>query len=74
MKFSTALATVTLVSAAFLAGCGKDESAADKAIEGTKDALDLREYEQLKDAAEDARDALEDAADRVSEQVEATRD
>ena len=58
MKLSTGVVAAALASAVFLAGCGKDESAADQAIEDTRDTLGLREYEKLKDAAEDARLAL----------------
>ena len=63
----TGVIVVTVLSAALLtSGCAKKESAVEKAVESTKDALDLREHEKLKDAGEEAKDAAEgikDAAD-----------
>ena len=50
-------------SLALLAACGKNETPVEAAVEGTRDALDLREHEEIRDAAEDMRDALEDAAE-----------
>lgn len=54
---------------AMLAACGKDESPVESAVEGTKDALDLREHEEMKDAAEDMRDAVENAAEGVKKET-----
>ena len=58
----------TMLAAALLAtGCEKKESAVDKAVDGTKDALNIREHEKLKDAGEDAKDAVNEAADGVKD-------
>ncbi len=54
---------------AMLTACGKDETPVESAVEGTKDALDLREHEEIKDAAEDMRDALEGAAEGVKKET-----
>ena len=56
-----------LLTAALATGCEKKESAADKAVDGTKDALNIREHEKLKDAGEDAKDAINEAADGVKD-------
>ena len=69
-RVPTALTTAALLAVLTAGGCGQEESKVDQAIEGTKDALDMREYEPVKDAAEDAADAIEDAADRTRDAVE----
>jgi signal transduction histidine kinase len=61
MKFLTICLTLAIAST-YMLGCAKKESALDKAVDSTKDALDLREHEKLKDAAEDAHAAIKDAA------------
>jgi hypothetical protein len=55
-----------------LAACGKQEEPTplQKAEEGVKDALDMREHEELKDAAEDAEDAMEDMGDAAADAAE----
>lgn len=62
MKVSGTLVVAVLASTLFAAGCEKKESSVDKAVDGTKDALDIRDHEKLKDAGEDAKDAIHDAA------------
>lgn len=54
---------------AVLTACGKDETPVESAVEGTKDALDLREHEEIKDAAEDMQDAIEGAAEGVKKET-----
>jgi hypothetical protein len=62
------LFVATMLAAALLAnGCAKKESAVDKAVESTKDALNIRENEKLKDAGEDAKQAVEEAADGIKD-------
>ena len=64
----SAMIVVTLLTATLLAtGCAKKESAVDKAIDGTKDALNIRDHEKLKDAAEDAKAAVDEAAEGVKD-------
>jgi len=67
MKVTGTLVVAVLASALFAAGCQKKESTVDKAIDGTKDALDIRDHEKLKDAGEDAKDAMNEAADGVKD-------
>ena len=67
MKTRGMLIVAVLASVLFAAGCQKKESTVDKAIDSTKDALDIREHEKLKDAGEDAKDAVHDAAEGVKD-------
>jgi len=53
----------------FSTGCGKEETPVEKAVEGTKDALDMREHEKLKDAGEDAKDAVDNAVEAVEDET-----
>jgi hypothetical protein len=69
MKTLTIWLSVALTST-FLLGCAKQESALDKAVDSTKDALDIRDHEKLKDAAEDAHAAIKDAAGDAKEAAE----
>jgi len=57
MRTSRILVAVMLSTAVLASGCAKKESTVDKAVENTKDALDMREHEKLKDAGEDVKDA-----------------
>ncbi len=43
----------------------EQKSGVEKRGDKTKDALDMREHEEVKDAGEDAKDAVKDAADVV---------
>ena len=62
------LIIVTVLAAALSAsGCAKKESAVDKAVDGTKDALNVRDHEKLKDAGEDAKDAVDNAAEGIKD-------
>ena len=67
MKTTMLLPMCVLI--ATLTACGKDETPVESAVEGTKDALDLREHEEIKDAAEDMHDALEGAAEGVKKEA-----
>ena len=42
----------------------------EKAVEGTKDALDMREHEKLKDAGEDAKGAIDNAVEGVKDETD----
>jgi hypothetical protein len=54
-----------------VAACKKEEpTPVDTAVENAKDALDMRENEQAKDAVEDLKSAGENAADAVEEKAE----
>jgi hypothetical protein len=67
MKGSGMLVVAVLASTLFAVGCQKKESSVDKAVDSTKDALDIRDHEKLKDAGEDAKEAVRDAADGVKD-------
>ncbi|MGH8264442.1 MAG: hypothetical protein ACRET4_13250, partial [Steroidobacteraceae bacterium] len=61
MKHTISLLAASLAVAAMLGGCAKEpDNAVDKAVENTKDALDMRDHEKLKDAGEEAKDAVKD--------------
>jgi protein disulfide-isomerase A1 len=61
MKRITLLLSVAMAGLTLL-GCAKKESTLDKVVDSTKDALDVRDHEKIKDAATDAKTAAEDAA------------
>lgn len=65
MKMTNLLIAAALTSVLLAAGCAKKEGPLDKAVDNTKDALDMRDHEKAKDAAEDVRDAAKDAAHDV---------
>lgn len=65
----TILLTLLIGAGVGMAACGKEESTLDKAKDSVGDALNLREHEKLKDAAEDAKAAVQDAAAGVKEEV-----
>jgi len=65
----TTLTLLACVLLAMLMACGKNETPVDSAVEGTKDALDLREHEKLKDAAEDMQEAVEGAAEGIRKET-----
>ncbi len=70
MKMTGLFALTVLMIALLVVGCGKEETPVEKAVEGTKDALDLREHEKLKDAGEDAIDAIENAAEGIKAETD----
>ena len=70
MRKVSMFATAVLL-AAFSIGCEKKETAVDKAVDRTKDALDMREHEKLKDAGEDAKKAVQDAGEAVKDEAHA---
>jgi hypothetical protein len=70
MKLCRICGAAMVLSAALLASsCARNESSVDKAVESTKDALDMRDHEKLKDAGEDVQDAVNDAAEGVKDAV-----
>lgn len=71
MKSTLSLLAAALAVAALLGGCAKEpDNAVDKAVENTKDALDVRDHEKLKDAGEEAKDAVKDAAEGVKDEAQ----
>jgi len=69
MTASRLLIISALAAALLLAGCDRHETSAETAVENTKDALDIREHEKLKDAAEDTREAVDDAVEGIKEET-----
>lgn len=70
MKVTGLFALTVLMIALLGAGCGKEETPVEKAVESTKDALDVREHEKLKDAGEDAMDAIDNAAEGIKAETD----
>lgn len=70
MKITGLFALTVLMIALLGVGCGKEETPVEKAVEGTKDALDVREHEKLKDAGEDAMDAIDNAAEGIKAETD----
>jgi hypothetical protein len=62
---TTSLSVVVLVAAGACAK--KEQGPIDTAVENTKDALNLRDHEKLKDAAESAGDAIKNAGEGVKD-------
>jgi hypothetical protein len=68
MKLSNIALTTALSFALLAAACAKKEQGPiDTAVENTKDALDMRDHEKLKDAAEGAQEAIKDAGEGVAD-------
>ena len=67
MRKATGVLVVSVLAILLSTGCAKKESAVDKAIDQTKDALNIREHEKLKDAGEDAKDAVDNAVEGVKD-------
>ena len=65
-RIFTVAAIITLLS---LAGCGKQETPVANAVESTKDALDMREHEKLKDAGENAKGAIDDTIEGIKDEA-----
>lgn len=64
----TGLLIVTLSCALLAGACAKkDEGPLERAVDQTKDALDARDHEALKDAAEDMKDAASDLGKAAKE-------
>ena len=69
MRSSISVGIAVMSVALFASGCDKNESPVDNAIENTKDALNIRENEKLKDAGEHLTDAVDDAAAGIEDAV-----
>ena len=66
MKVSGVFVIAALSAVLMASGCEK-KSPVDKAVDSTKDALNVRDHEKLKDAAEDAKSAVDNAAEGVKD-------
>ena len=69
MKASKIFAITAMLAMLSVAGCGKKETPVEKAVESTKDALDMREHEKLKDAGENAKDAIDDTVKGIKDET-----
>ena len=67
MRKGSGVLVVSVLAILLSAGCAKKESAVDNAVDKTKDALNIREHEKLKDAGEDAKDAVDNAVEGVKD-------
>jgi outer membrane murein-binding lipoprotein Lpp len=73
MNTSNRILGAAMIVALLFAGCAKKEQGpVESAVEKTKDALDMREHEKLKDAAEDAKAAVTDAAEGIKDAAKET--
>jgi hypothetical protein len=70
---SILLASLLCLGAPLLACQREEKSGVEKLSDKAKDALDVREHEKLKDAAEDVEAALEDAGAAVKEEAESLK-
>ena len=74
LRLASVLAASLLGLGAPLLACQREEkSGVEKLGDKAKDALDMREHEGLKDAAEDAKDAVKDAGAAVKEEAESAK-
>jgi hypothetical protein len=65
------LLTTSMIAAMMLGACQKqNQGPLDKAVENTKDALDVRDHEKLKDAGENVSDAAKDLKQGVKDAVD----
>ncbi len=67
MRKGAGVLVVSVLAILLSAGCAKKEGAVDNAVDKTKDALNIREHEKLKDAGEDAKDAVDNAVQGVKD-------
>jgi gas vesicle protein len=79
MKSTLSLLAATLAVSCMLGACSKEpDNAIDNAVENTKDALDMRDHEKLKDAGEEAKEAAKDAGaaakDAAGDAADAVKD
>lgn len=71
MRNSRLIVAAMFAAALLATGCAKkEESTVDKAVDSTKDALNMREHEKLKDAGEDAKDAVDNAVEGVKDETQ----
>ncbi len=66
MRVSGVFVIAALSAVLMVSGCEK-KSPVDKAVDSTKDALNMRDHEKMKDAAEDAKSAVDNAAEGVKD-------
>ncbi len=67
MKSSQVMLAAAASALLFMGGCAKEQTPIEKAVDGTKDALNIRDHEKLKDAGEDAQSAAKNAAEGVKD-------
>ncbi len=69
MKAAKIFTITAMLAMLSIAGCDKKETPVANAVESTKDALDMREHEKLKDAGENAKDAIDDTVEGIKEET-----
>jgi predicted small secreted protein len=60
MTVNRPLILIPLLASLLLVACEKNQTPVERAVDKTKDALDIRDHEKLKDAGEDVKDAAKD--------------
>lgn len=68
------LAALMMGASLSMTACSKEQTPAEKAADSVGDALNMRDHEKLKDAAEDAKSAASDAAQGVKDEVKKATD
>lgn len=69
----TALMAALLIGTSIsMVACSKEETPVEKATDSVGDALNMRDHEKLKDAAEDAQSAVGNAVEGVKEEAKKT--
>jgi hypothetical protein len=69
MTANRPLILIPVLAALLLAACEK-QTPVERAVDKTKDALDIRDHEKLKDAGEDVKDAAKDLKQGVKDAVD----
>ena len=68
------LAALMMGASLGMTACQKEQTPVEKASDAVGDALNVRDHEKLKDAAEDAKSAASDAAQGVKDEVKKATD
>jgi len=63
------LLSLLLMVYLILSACGQNQTATEKIIDNTNDALDRRPNEKMRDAAEDASDSVKGAGKNIKEAI-----
>ena len=68
------LAALLMSASVSITACSKEETPVEKATDKIGDALNMRDHEKLKDAAEDAKSAVSNAAEGVKDEAKKATD
>ena len=71
MSVSKFICATAMVVAMLTVGCAQEQKGpVERAVDKTKDALDVRDHEKLRDAGESATQAVKEAKEGVKDAVE----